>query len=260
MARIRAASFDDRMTLVEHLDELRSRLIFCAVALVIVAGLCFWQNHLLLDIANAPLPDDVEPLTFSPSEPFLTTLTLVLYGAILLTLPILLYHAYAFILPALSPTEKRVLMPILILVPVLFVAGVVFAYFVVVPAAIKFLLNFNADQFNIQIRAREYYSFFALTLISVGILFQIPIGILAVTKLGIVTPAQLAHNRRYAILIIAVLAMLLPGTDPVTMLISMLPLVILFELSLLLARALGKPSRSLRSDLEPAEPPVESTG
>lgn len=151
-------------------------------------------------------------------------------------------------------------MPILILVPVLFVAGVVFAYFVVVPAAIKFLLNFNADQFNIQIRAREYYSFFALTLISVGILFQIPIGILAVTKLGIVTPAQLAKNRRYAILIIAVLAMLLPGTDPVTMLISMLPLVLLFELSLLLARALGRPSRSLRSDLEPAEPPVESTG
>ena len=259
MARIKAASFDDRMTLVEHLDELRNRLIFCGIALAVAAVLCFWQNHLLLDIANGPLPDDVEPLTFSPSEPFLTTLTLVLYSAILITLPILLYHAYAFILPALKPTERKVLLPVLLLVPVLFIAGVVFAYFVVVPAAIKFLLNFNDDQFNIQIRAREYYSFFSLSLISVGILFQIPIGILAVTRLGIVTPEQLAKNRRYAILIIAVLAMLLPGTDPITMLLSMLPLVVLFELSLVLARLIGKPSRGTGSELDPADPPAEST-
>lgn len=259
MARIKAASFDDRMTIVEHLDELRTRLIVCAVALVVVAGVCFWQNHLLLDIANAPLPGDVEPLTFSPSEPFLTTLTLVLYSAILITLPIILVQLYAFVLPALTPTEKRVVLPILLMVPLLFVAGVVFAYFVVVPAAIKFLLNFNADQFNIQIRAREYYSFFALTLLSVGVLFQIPIGILAITRLGIVTPAQLAKNRRYAILIIAVLAMLLPGTDPITMLLSMLPLVLLFELSLVLARVLGRPAASGRTDVERPQPPVQST-
>ena len=260
MARIKAASFDDRLTLVEHLDELRTRLIVSGVALVIVAIVCFWQNHLLLDIANAPLPDDVEPLTFSPSEPFLTTLTLVLYSAILLTLPILLYQAYAFILPALTPGEKKVILPILLMVPLLFIAGVVFAYFVVVPAAIKFLLNFNDDQFNIQIRAREYYSFFSLTLLSVGILFQIPIGILAVTRLGIVSPDQLAHNRRYAILIIAVLAMLLPGTDPITMLLSMLPLILLFEFSLIVARLLGRPSGEAGRDIEPAEPPAESTG
>ena len=260
MARIKAASFDDRMTLVEHLDELRNRLIFCAIALVVAAIVCFWQNHLLLDIANGPLPDDVEPLTFSPSEPFMTTLTLVLYSAVLVTLPILLYQAYAFILPALTPGERKVILPVLLMVPILFVAGVVFAYFVVVPAAIKFLLNFNDDQFNVQIRAREYYSFFSLSLISVGILFQIPIGILAVTKLGIVTPDQLAKNRRYAILIIAVLAMLLPGTDPITMLLSMLPLVLLFEFSLIFARVLGRPGKSRGTEVEPAEPPVEPTG
>ncbi len=192
MARVKAANFEDRLTLVEHLDELRSRLIFCAVALVVVTIVCFVFNHTLLDIANGPLPDDVEPLTFSPSEPFLTTLTLTFYSAILITLPILIYQAYAFILPALTPREKKVTLPILLMIPILFILGVVFAYFVVVPAAIKFLLNFNDDQFNIQIRAREYYSFFSLSLLSVGILFQIPIGILAVTRLGIVTPEQLA--------------------------------------------------------------------
>ena len=241
MARVKAADFEDRLTLVEHLDELRSRIIFCGIALVLVMVVCFWQNHALLDIAGGPLPDNQELLTLSPSEPFFTTLTLVLYSSILLTLPILLYQAYAFILPALSPAEKKTMLPLLLMVPFLFIAGVTFAYFVVFPAALKFLLNFNDDQFNIQIRAREYYSFFSLSLISVGILFQIPVGILAVTRLGIVTPEQLAKNRRYAILVIAILAMLLPGTDPVTMLISMFPLILLFEFSLILARALGRP-------------------
>src|SRR4029079_2477800 len=131
-------------------DGLRTRLFGCGVALVVAAIGCFWQNHLLLDIANGPLPDDVEPLTFSPSEPFMTTLTLVLYSAVLVTLPILLYQAYAFILPALTPVERKVILPVLLMVPILFVAGVVFAYFVVVPAAIKFLLNFNDDQFKLQ--------------------------------------------------------------------------------------------------------------
>ena len=239
------------MTLVEHLDELRSRLIFSGVALVLVMVGCFVFNTELLDIANSPLPDDnFQPVTFSPTEPFLTTLTVVLYSAILITMPLLLYQAYAFILPALSPTEKKTLVPMLAMVPVLFIAGVIFAYFIVVPAAIKFLLNFNDDQFNIQIRAREYYSFFSLSLLSVGILFQIPVGILAVTRLGIVTPQTLAKNRRYAILVIAVLAMLLPGTDPITMVISMAPLVLLFEFSLVLARAMGTPG-------EP-EPPEEA--
>jgi sec-independent protein translocase protein TatC len=259
MARLKAARFDDRLTLVEHLDELRNRLIVSGVFLLVVAVLCFWQNHALLDIANAPLPGDFEPITLSPTEPFMTTLTVVLYSAILISLPFLLYQVYAFVLPALSPREQRTTLPLLLLVPVLFIAGVVFAYFVVVPAAIQFLLNFNDDQFATQIRAREYYSFFSMALISVGVLFQIPVGILAVTRLGIVTPEQLRKNRRYAILVCAVLAMLLPGTDPVTMLISMAPLVVLFELSLVLTRWLGRPRQAEDTGSE-AVPGAAATG
>jgi sec-independent protein translocase protein TatC len=156
-------------------------------------------------------------------------------------MPLILYQLYAYVLPAFSPHERRVVLPFMLMVPFLFIGGVVFAYFVVVPAATSFLLNFNADEFNIEVRAREYYSFFALTLISVGVLFQIPVGVLAVTRLGIVTPETLARNRRYAVLAIAVVAMLLPGTDPVTMLVSMLPLLLLFEFSLILARIFGRP-------------------
>jgi sec-independent protein translocase protein TatC len=241
VARLRPAQHDEQLTLVEHLDELRSRIIVSAVVLAVAVGLCFWQNALLLDIANAPLPGDRVPITFGVTEPFMTTLTLSFYGGLLLAMPILLYQVYAYVLPAFKPGERRVVLPFLLMVPLLFIAGVVFAYFVVVPAATSFLLNFNQDEFNIQVRAREYYSFFSLTLVSVGVLFQIPVGILAVTRLGIVTPETLARNRRYAVLLIAVVAMLLPGTDPVTMLISMLPLLLLFELSLVLARAFGRP-------------------
>jgi sec-independent protein translocase protein TatC len=241
VARYRAAKFDEHLTLVEHLDELRTRIIVSIAALVAASSLCFWQNDLLLDIANKPLPGDLVPITFGVTEPFMTTVTLSVYGGLLLALPVILYQLYAYVLPAFSDAERRVVLPFLLAVPFLFVAGVVFAYFVVIPAATQFLLNFNASEFNIEVRAREYYSFFALTCIAVGVLFQIPIAILAVTRLGITTPQRLARNRKYAILIIAVVAMLLPGTDPVTMLISMLPLVLLFELSLVLARLFGSP-------------------
>jgi sec-independent protein translocase protein TatC len=243
------------MTLVEHLDELRNRIIASLAVLVVACGLCFWQNELLLEIANKPLPGDRVPITFGVTEPFMTTLKISIYAGILIALPILLYQAYAFLLPALKPTEKRVALPFLLLVPVLFIAGVVFSYFVVVPAATQFLLNFNDDQFNIQVRASEYYSFFVLSLIALGLLFQVPMGVIAVTRLGIVTPQQLSHNRRYVYLGLAVLAMLLPGTDPVTMLIELAPLVALFELSLLLARLVGTPAESSNAAPEP-EPPA----
>lgn len=245
MARIKAVSHEDRLTLVEHLDELRTRIIVSIAVFGVAFALCFWQNHLLLDIANEPLPGNFTPTTFSPTEPFITTLTVCAYGAIILSLPIILYQLYAYVLPAFSQAERRVMLPLLLMVPALFLAGVAFAYFVVMPAAIKFLLNFNDTQFNTQLRAREYYSFFATTLLAGGIIFQVPVGILAVTRLGIVKVEQLRKNRRYAYLVIAIVAAALPGVDPITMLIEMVPLIVLYELSILLARAFGQPSSGL---------------
>jgi sec-independent protein translocase protein TatC len=243
MARLKAVKHEDRLTLVEHLDELRTRLIVSLVVFGVALGLCFWQNHLLLEIANGPLPDNRDRLlTFGVAEPFTTTITISAYGALLLSLPIVLYQLYAFVLPAFSDQERRVITPLLIVIPLLFIAGVVFAYFVVMPAATKFLLNFNDDQFNVQVRARDYYSFFATTLLALGLIFQVPVGILAATRLGIVSPQQLAENRRYALLIIAILAAALPGVDPITMLIEMVPLILLYELSIVLARIFGRPA------------------
>jgi sec-independent protein translocase protein TatC len=243
--RVRAVSHEDRLTLVEHLDELRSRLIVCIVVFGVALALCFWQNHLLLEIAQGPLPDNRDQLiTFGVTEPFTTTLTVSAYGAVVLALPIVLWQLYAYVLPAFSEAERRVVLPILLLFPLLFLAGIAFAYFVVMPAALRFLLDFNDGQFNIQLRARDYYSFFSMTEIACGLIFQLPLAIIAVTRLGIVRVEQLSENRRYAYLVIAIVAAALPGVDPVTMLIEMVPLLVLYELSILLARVLGRPGRS----------------
>jgi sec-independent protein translocase protein TatC len=257
MARFRPVGFEDRLTLVEHLDELRTRIIISIAAFAVAFGLCMWQNNRLLDIINEPLPDDRVPITFGVAEPFTTTVTVSAYAALVISLPVILYQLYAFVLPALTDRERRVVVPFLLMVPVLFIAGVLFGYFVVLPAATQFLLNFNENQFEIEVRARDYYSFVTTTLALMGLIFQTPIGILSVTRLGIVSPQQLAHNRRYAILVIAIIAMLLPGTDPMTMLLCMIPLVLLFEGSLLLARTFGEPpDRSPETEtLAVSEPP-----
>jgi sec-independent protein translocase protein TatC len=240
---VRAISHEDRLTLVEHLDELRHRLVVCVAVFGVALALCFWQNHLLLEIAAGPLPSDHEQLlTFGVTEPFTTTVMVSAYGAIVLALPIVIFQIYAFVLPAFGREERSTILPFLLLAPLLFLAGLAFAYFVVMPAAVDFLLNFNESQFNIQVRARDYYGFFSTTMLAAGLVFQLPLAILAVTRLGIVRVEQLSSNRRYAYLAIAVLAAALPGIDPVSMLIEMVPLLVLYEISIVLARLLGAPA------------------
>ncbi len=235
--RVRPVTHEDELTLVEHLDELRHRLIVSLAAFGVALALCFWQSGTLLDIASSPLPEQHQRLlTFGVTEPFTTTVTVAAYGAIVLSMPILIYQLYAYILPAFSDSERRTLVPILVLAPILFLVGVAFAYFVVMPPAVKFLLGVNSSQFQIQVRARDYYSFFSMTMLAGGVIFELPLAIVAVTRLGIVSVSQLTANRRYAYLLIAILAAALPGVDPVSMLLEMVPLLILFELSILLAR------------------------
>lgn len=308
MSRLRPISHEERLSLVEHLDELRTRIIWSLCVLAAAFGFCYWQNNRILHIVNRPVANALKPgkhpkdqlgqttlfeqrlgalarslgpalaaaqrssanpadkraltdaiakaraaaqatptnvgrrpITFSVTEPFLTTFKVAGYAAILLTLPFLLYQLYAFILPAFTSRERRAILPLLMLIPALFASGVAFGYFVALPRAAHFLLTFNADQFDIQLRAQDYYSFAVLFLGAVGLLFQIPIGVLALTRLGIVTPRQLRKNRGYVILGVAIVAAVVtPTPDPVTMLVTMAPMVVLFELSILLAAALDR--------------------
>ena len=251
--RIRPIAHDDRLSIVEHLDELRTRIVICAVAFGAAWGVTAWQNDLVLRIVNHPLPRGLEPITLGPAEAFYTTITNAAYFALILSLPVILYQVYAFLLPAFSPTERRVALPLLLLVPVLFITGVVFCYLVVLEPALHFLLNFNADNFNTQVRARDYYSFITMLMLAMGLGFQIPVGVLAACKLGLTSPAKLRKNRRYAIVVIAVVASLLPTLDPLTLILEMIPLIFLYELSIWLASALGRPAPEVAERIASAE-------
>jgi Tat protein translocase TatC len=252
--RIRPISHEDRLSVVDHLDELRSRLIISVIAFVVAWAFTMWQNDLVLQIVNAPLPVDdstgkqIQPLTLGPAEAFTTTLMNAAYFAVIIAAPVVLYEIYAFILPAFSPSERRVATPLLVLVPVLFSSGVVFCYFVVLGPALHFLLNFNSDEFNTQVRAKDYYSFVSLVMLSMGIGFQIPVGVLAACKIGVTSAEKLRRNRRYAIVVIVILASLLPTLDPVTLMLESLPFYLLYELSIVLAARWGRPALSVTDE------------
>ena len=322
---LRPVGHEDRLSLVEHLDELRTRIVICLVGFGIAFGLCLWQDDRVLDLVNEPVrqtafqkgsesrdplersaiafaelgraaaasarsldalaeraddpvverelraladqqravaasaPTELErrPVTFKVGEPFTATLRVAGYAALLLSLPLLLYQAFAFVLPAFSPREKRVALPLMLLAPFLFIAGVVFGYFIVLPAALDFLQNFNDDQFDILLQAQDLYKFSVTVLMAMGLVFEVPVAVLAITRVGIVSVDQLRRQRRYAILVIAVIAMLLPGTDPVTFASIMVPLLVLYEGSILLAAVLDRRAERREAAADPdqdAEP------
>ena len=147
----------------------------------------------------------------------------------------------------------------MLMVPFLFYAGVIFAYFLVLPAAVDFLQNFNDDNYDVLLQARDYYKFAVLVLAMMGLLFQLPVAILAVTRMGILTTAQLRKHRRYAILVIAIVAALLPGGDPVTMLLMMFPILFLYEGSILLASLLDRRAARARAREEAADEAATSS-
>src|SRR3954463_11869856 len=252
MTRLKPVTHDDRLTVVEHLDELRTRILVSLAAFGVALALCFWQNHQLLHWLNKPLHGK-QPITFGVAEAFTTTLTVTCYAALVLSLPVILYQLYAYILPAFTPSEARAAKPLLLLIPVLFVGGAAFGYFLVVPAATKFLLHFNSDEFNTQIRARDYYYFVTTTLLACGAVFQMPVVILALTRLGITNAEKLRRNRRYAYLVCTIIAAALPGVDPISMILEALPLIVLFELSILLAKLFGRSSGEIAERWASAE-------
>jgi sec-independent protein translocase protein TatC len=200
------------------------------------------ERHLQRDIARLSAPPQGDrPVTLGIGEPFTTTVTISLVFALILALPFVLHQAYAFLMPALEPSERRHVLPLVASIPFLFVAGVLFGYFVVLPAAVHFFQNFNSSEFNVLVQANQYYKFAATTLLAMGFLFQVPVGIVAVTRAGLITARGLRRNRRYAVLACGLVAAVLPG-DAVTLLLETVPLYLLFEVGVLIASLLERRS------------------
>jgi sec-independent protein translocase protein TatC len=225
----------EEATLVEHLDELRSRLIIALVAIVPAFLLAFAFHEHIMDWLTGPLPDDRSLVTLGVTEPFTTSVKVSLLAGLALALPILLWQVWAFLAPAVEPHFQRIVLTFIVLATALFATGVVFMYYVVLPRALDFLTSYDEELYDIQIRASYYYNFAAVTLLAGGLAFLLPIFVLGLVRLRIVTSDRLRANRRIAFVLLLVFAILLPTVDPVSLAFEVVPLVLLFELSIWLS-------------------------
>jgi sec-independent protein translocase protein TatC len=235
----------EEATLVEHLGELRARLIISLGALAIAFAVAYAFHGHLLDWLNRPLPDQYKkPATFSPIEPFTTSIWVSLYAALLLALPVIFWQLWAFLAPAFEEHRQRSMVLLVSLATVLGLGGVAFAYWVILPPAIHFLTNYDSPHYTILIRARDYYKFATFVLLGVATAFEVPVFVLALVRLRILTAAKLRSTWRFGIFVMTVIGVVLPGVDPVSTILSVIPLVALYLLSIGLATFLEPRWRS----------------
>ncbi len=226
----------EEATLVEHLGELRARLIVSLLALAAGFAVAYGFHGRILHWLNKPLPPHLRrPVTFSPIEPFTTSIWVSLWAGLLLALPIVFWQLWAFLAPAIEEHRQRSIAVLVVFATVLGLGGVVFGYYVILPPAIHFLTNYDSSQYHILIRAKDYYRFVSFVLLGVALAFEVPVFVLALVRLRILTAAQLRRTWRMGIFIMTVIGVLLPGVDPVSTILSVIPLVTLYLLAIGLA-------------------------
>jgi len=231
----RRLSHDEEATLVEHLDELRQRLLVCLIALVPAFGGAYVFHDELISRLKDLLPAGTPLVTLGVTEPFTTSLKVSFYVALAVMLPLLLWQIWAFLAPAVGQNTQKVIGIFVVIATALFAAGVAFCYFIVLPKALEFLVDYDSELYLEQIRASYFLSFVTLTLFAFGIAFQMPIFILGLVRLGVLTSQRLRRNRRIGYLLMLTFAILLPTVDPVSLALEVIPLFILFEASIWLS-------------------------
>ena len=227
---------DEEATVVEHLSELRHRLLIAIAAIIPAFLLTFAFHTTLIEWLKRPLPSDKTLVTLGVLEPFTTAVKVSGMAAVALVLPILIWQVWGFLAPAVDEATQRVLRIFIVMGAFLFAAGVAFAYFIVLPAAIDFLTNFDDTLYDVQIRASYYLSFTSLVLLASGIAFEMPIFILALVRIRVLSYEKLRRNRKVGYALMVAFAVLLPTVDPVSLLFETIPLLILFEASIWLSR------------------------
>jgi sec-independent protein translocase protein TatC len=252
MARFRRVRPDDELTLVEHLDELRTRLIISLSVLTIAVAASYAEYGRIFHLLTGPIHHR-QLFSFTPGEAFFTTLGVSVYAGLLISAPILSYQLYAYIIPAFSDESLKTIRPMLWMIPILFLVGVVFGWFIVVPAALRFLVGYNSHNITYLPRASDYIHFIMMTLLAMGAVFELPVVMMMLGRVGILRSSFMRKRWREAIVALAVLAALLPGTDPVTMTAEYVPMLALYWLSYFLVKAVEpKPSTPDYSTPEPS--------
>ncbi len=233
---------EERLTIFEHLDELRRRLFWSIAAIAIGMTLAAIFNNLVFSVLLYPLKKvhGLHPstlTTFSPAEPFMVSLKVWVVVGLLLSSPFLIWQLWAFVGPAFTRTEKKYFYPIVFATTGLFLGGVTFGYLIVIPKAMQWLLTFGSGHFNVQLRASDYFTFVALFALAFGAVFELPVVLVLLAKVGVIDDKFLRKYRRWAIVINAIIAAVItPSQDAFSMLAMFFPLVILYEISIPIAR------------------------
>jgi sec-independent protein translocase protein TatC len=244
----RRLRYGEEATLVEHLDELRARLMVALGGLALAFIVAFVFHRRLIHWLELALPKERRHLvTFSVGEPFLTSVWVSVYAGLLLALPIILWQLWAFLMPAVEERHQRRILAFVVVASALLVAGVFFGYYVGLPKALQFLTNYDDQVFKVQIRARDYLSFATAMLLAFALVFELPIFVVALVSLGVLSSRTLRRQRRVGYFIVACIAVALPGVDPVTTTIETLPLALLFEGSIWLSVLLDRRSQRMRA-------------
>ncbi|MEP6979024.1 MAG: twin-arginine translocase subunit TatC [Thermoleophilia bacterium] len=240
----RRLSHGEEATLGEHLEELRGRLIVSFVALGLTSGGAFIFHHRLVNWLIEPLPPEHRRLlTLGVAEPFTTSLKVSIVAGLALSFPIILWQVWSFLAPAAAEHTQRIVIGFVLFASALLVCGVLFGYFLALPAAVHFLTNYDSGLYNVQIRASNYLSFAVQVLVAVGVVFELPIFVLALVRIRVLTTAKLRSNRKLGYFIVLIVGVCLPGVDPVTTIMETVPLFVLYEgsiwLSVLVDRRTG---------------------
>lgn len=235
-----AKSHSDEMPFLDHLEELRWRILWSLGALFVgvAIGFVIVLNIDVISILMRPLAPYLEGrhLVFThPGDPFSIHLKVAFALGLVMALPVLLYQAWAFVSPALYRHERRLVVPVFVGAVALFVAGVSLAYFVILPVALHFLLSFGAGSLEPMITASAYFGFAVTMSLALGVVFEMPIVILALTALGLVTPQMLRQYRRHAIVTCVVLAAFITPPEVASLALMSVPLMLLYEVSVALS-------------------------
>jgi sec-independent protein translocase protein TatC len=226
----------EEATLVEHLEELRWRIFIVLGVLVVATIVAFVFHTHILDWMNRPLPAGRrKPVTLGVAEPFTVSLTVSIYAGFLLSLPVTLWQLWSFFAPAFDPRSERSVLGLVAFATALGATGLAFGYWILLPRAVHWLTSYDTQQFTNLISAKQYYAFISTVLLGIVIVFELPMVVLGLVHLGVLSSKTLRRNRRIGYFVVAVIALGLPGPDPVTTALELLPMWALFEGSIWLA-------------------------
>ena len=235
---------DEKLTFTSHLEELRKRIIICIIAVALGFSVSYFFAEQIFSVLVKPLKEELPPdslLIFTAlPEAFFAYLKLSLFSGIILASPVILWEVWCFVAPGLYDHEKRYVYPFVTFSTLFFAAGVLFGYIVVFPISFKFLISYGSELIKPLPSIKEYLSFSCKMLLAFGIIFELPLFVLFLAKIGIIDDKMLRSKRKFAILGVFIVAAILTPPDAVSQVLMALPLIILYEISILVAKFFGK--------------------